>query len=682
MHKIVISVTSGLILFVSVFVPFSVSGQYVDAIQKQKLCAHTNAKTIADSFDLDGGDPCFTSDLSIEKTVNDPEPNLGAVITYSLSVTNEGSENASNIVISDVLPSELIFAYPITSKGEYDIKTGHWVIDELSVGQSALLTITAIAIECLSTGEAITNTAEIISSDLPDPDISNNTSAATITVHCADLSLGKTVNNPEPVFGEVVTYSVATNNNGPNIATNIVISDTWPSGIVFVTSNIFQGEYNSTTGLWEINELPVGQKALLTITAIVSECLESGEAITNVARILSTDLPDPERTNNAAEAAISVHCSDLSVEKTVNLPNPYPSTSSQLSSVIYTTTVTNNGPDEATNVQLVDLLPRGLSYISVVTTYGSYTITSGLWHISEPLAVGEQAELVTTAKVDACTNGRTIVNDVASLTSDLPDPQLDKNRAEAIITVAATLDAPCQVFLPIIEKELVCSPIDTFDNKVNSHNKWPTEYEPSIMNYDNNGHYQIQTNDPNLFFMAPLKNIRFDEHYYRVKTDVYWHSTHNAGARYGILFALISNDSGPGRQAYRFLVDNNSSTYYLDRHPNLTNNDRIWETIISDTVLSIIEPNQLTNTLQIDYIDDEIHLYINHKLITVTRDSAYTPVLESRIGLGVYPPDENINVDARFDNFVFCHRGLVTEINARLYIRSILQDLPYVTPKR
>ena len=67
---------------------------------------------------------------------------------------------------------------------------------------------------------------------------------------------------------------------------------------------------------------------------------------------------------------------NLSLQKIVSKANP--NTGDQ---VTYTVKITNAGPDIATNVVLKDILPAGLTFVSVNTPTGTYNATTGLWTI-------------------------------------------------------------------------------------------------------------------------------------------------------------------------------------------------------------------------------------------------------------------------------------------------------------
>ncbi|MFZ0011291.1 MAG: hypothetical protein WAL97_05230 [Halobacteriota archaeon] len=66
--------------------------------------------------------------------------------------------------------------------------------------------------------------------------------------------------------------------------------------------------------------------------------------------------------------------------------------------VIYTIAATNHGPKDATNVNVNDLLPSGLKFISATPSKGTYDSQSGDWKVGN-LNAGEQATLQLKAKV-------------------------------------------------------------------------------------------------------------------------------------------------------------------------------------------------------------------------------------------------------------------------------------------
>lgn len=103
---------------------------------------------------------------------------------------------------------------------------------------------------------------------------------------------------------------------------------------------------------------------------------------------------------------------DIAVAKTVDDNTP-----SEGSNITYTLSVINNGPINATNVSITDVLPIGVSYVSDDGTYNSGT---GIWTVGT-LNNGATATLNITASVGGSTSGTTITNTITSISADQTD---------------------------------------------------------------------------------------------------------------------------------------------------------------------------------------------------------------------------------------------------------------------
>lgn len=95
---------------------------------------------------------------------------------------------------------------------------------------------------------------------------------------------------------------------------------------------------------------------------------------------------------------------DLNVGKTVDEPTP-----AEGGTVNYSVTVRNAGPGPATVVQMMDLLPAGVTLVLATPTQGTYDPASGDWYVGN-IPVGGTVTLVLRALVDVGTGGTTITN--------------------------------------------------------------------------------------------------------------------------------------------------------------------------------------------------------------------------------------------------------------------------------
>src|SRR6185369_5610365 len=123
-----------------------------------------------------------------------------------------------------------------------------------------------------------------------------------------------------------------------------------PAGQTFVSAVPSQGSYDPSSGLWTVGTVSPGNLVALALLARV----DSPDAQTNS----HADQFDPDCGNNQASAIETPQQADLQVQKSVNDPHPNVG-----DVIVYTVTLTNNGPDAASNVQVTDLLPGGLSFV-------------------------------------------------------------------------------------------------------------------------------------------------------------------------------------------------------------------------------------------------------------------------------------------------------------------------------
>ncbi len=368
-----------------------------------------------------------SADEQVTKSVDDPSPNEGDTAVYTVTVTNNGPANGTGIVVTDLLPTGVSFVSAVPSQGAYDDGTGVWGVGDLASGTSAILTLSA-TVDAGTAGTTIANTAAITAADQADPDGSNDSAAADITVQSADLQVTKMVDEPGPNEGDTVVYTVTVTNGGPDAGTGIALTDVLPAGVSFVSAVPSQGTFNGGTGVWDVGDLAGGTGANLILTATVDPGT-AGTVITNTAAISAADQADPDGSNNSAASDIMVQSADLQVDKGVDDPSP-----NEGDTVVYTVTVTNEGPNGGTGIAIADALPAGVSFVSAAASRGTYDEGTGNWNVGT-LASGVSATLLLTATVDAGTAGTTIINTAVVAAADQVDPDGGNNSDSADITV-------------------------------------------------------------------------------------------------------------------------------------------------------------------------------------------------------------------------------------------------------
>ncbi|MDH3617712.1 MAG: DUF11 domain-containing protein, partial [Nitrosopumilus sp.] len=119
-----------------------------------------------------------------------------------------------------------------------------------------------------------------------------------------------------------------------------------------------------------------------TLDITVSVNTDDSSQLINIAQVVASDQIDPDSTpdnNNNLEddqdiLSLPLQVADLELTKEVDDTTP------EVGQLIkYTITITNKGPDSATNIKVEDILPTGISFVSANPSEGTYDNITGIW---------------------------------------------------------------------------------------------------------------------------------------------------------------------------------------------------------------------------------------------------------------------------------------------------------------
>ncbi|MGB5242752.1 MAG: gliding motility-associated C-terminal domain-containing protein, partial [Lutimonas sp.] len=371
-----------------------------------------------------------SADLELTMSVDNSNPQVGASVVFSLELTNNGPSDANGVIVSDLLPSGYSYVSD-NSGGNYNAANGLWNIGNVSSGSNSTIQITATV---NPTGN-YENIAEVSASDLVDPDstpANNNpseddwASVTTAPTAVSDIELTMVVDNNSPNVGSNVVYTITVQNNGLSESTGVTVQDLLPDGLTYVGDD-GSGAYNESTGIWTLPTIPSGSSFTINITANVNV---TGN-YTNIAEVATADQLDPDSTpgngnsseDDYAEITLDAQAvSDLELIMTVDNNNPFVG-----ESVIFTLSVNNNGPSDASGINVASLLPSGFTYVSD-NAAGNYNGVTGAWTIGN-LASSAMTEIQIVALVNAIGNYE---NQAEIVSSDNFDP--DSTPGNGVVT--------------------------------------------------------------------------------------------------------------------------------------------------------------------------------------------------------------------------------------------------------
>jgi uncharacterized repeat protein (TIGR01451 family) len=285
-------------------------------------------------------------------------------LTYTLLITNAGPSAATGVVVTDTLPAGVCHWDSLPFNCDYDpVVNGRVVcgLGTMLAGERDGVRIWGTV--CPSTTEALLNNAEV-ASDAPDSIPENNLTGEITSIYPpADLRLEKGHHPGLVVAGRRLTYTLRVSNLGPSDASDVVITDSLPSGVEFVSATP-PAPAHSGVVTWYTPTLPSGASWELELVVRVTPSITG--SLTNVA-VAHSSTSDNDPANNLAQDWAKVHTlADLSITKT-----GWPDVVNHGELLTYTLLVTNAGPSDAYGVTVLDYAPPTLAVLATTPSTGS-----------------------------------------------------------------------------------------------------------------------------------------------------------------------------------------------------------------------------------------------------------------------------------------------------------------------
>jgi uncharacterized repeat protein (TIGR01451 family) len=350
------------------------------------------------------------------------------------------------VTVTDTLPMQVAFdssAAGCTAAGQLVTCP---TIASMIAGQSATFDI-VVRLDPAYTGAGadILNSASV-ASDTTDPALQNNANPAgapPVGPAGADLTLVKSVSSEVVAPGQHITYNLLVSNQGPSVATDIVVTDPLPAPLTFVSSPQGCTAAGPLVTCPTIPTLAPGESVTFTLVAQLDPSYTGdGTDLDNRATVQSpTPDPVPNNTTPPVRPNLGVATADLTSTKVAigNAISP---------GIVFTyrIAVTNAGPSSAADVVVTDPLPAPLTFVSspsgctaagqvVTCTRASVlpgtTATFDLLVRLDPAYVGDGSDLVNTATVASSTPDATPDNNQPA---PAPPPPVGVGEADVTIT--------------------------------------------------------------------------------------------------------------------------------------------------------------------------------------------------------------------------------------------------------
>jgi uncharacterized repeat protein (TIGR01451 family)/fimbrial isopeptide formation D2 family protein len=326
-------------------------------------------------------------DFVINKTDNNAVAAPGGSLFYDLNYDNIGDQNATGVVITEVVPANTIFSVAGSSAPWVctpDASAGsicQFAIGNLAVGAGGNIQFAVIVDNPLTSGVvAILNSVSIADDGAngADPNPGNNTDGENTPLSAAspDLTVSKDDGGVSVAAGDTVVYVINFANIGNQNSTGIEITETVPANTVFNPTA-------SSAGWLCVPDNNPGSSCVFTIAALngggdsgsinfavaVDNPLAAGiDTISNSVFIAddgNNGVDSDPANNNGSDTTPVAGVPDLNINKVDQSENiPAGGT------VIYDISYQNVGSQDATGVVITETVPANTVYTAASSSTG------------------------------------------------------------------------------------------------------------------------------------------------------------------------------------------------------------------------------------------------------------------------------------------------------------------------
>ena len=228
----------------------------------------------------------------------------GQQLTYTLSVTNNGPSTATGVTVVDTLPAGVAYQSATASQGTVSNSGGTVTaaVGQLASGASA--TVTIIVNVDPTTRGTITNVATVTGNETETNSQNNQDDEPTTVQAQVDLAVTK-ADSADPVqAGSQLTYTLIVTNNGPSSATGVVLTDTLPSALTYVSGTSTSGTVSHAGQVVTVNVGNLGSGQSATVTLVTQIDSQFSGTITNEAQVTGNETETNTNNNTDSESTV------------------------------------------------------------------------------------------------------------------------------------------------------------------------------------------------------------------------------------------------------------------------------------------------------------------------------------------------------------------------------------------
>ena len=274
------------------------------------------------------------ANLQATKSVDKTFAEVGDILTYTFSLTNNGNVTANNVLLSDSIANGTSFVpNSVIVNG---VNQPGATPASINIGSiNANTTITAsfqVLITSVPNPNPISNSASISYNFIVDPNASpvskNTTSTTTFTqVNDANVISAKTVDKGFATVGDVLTYTVVLTNAGSVSADSPTFVDTNPDGTTFIQNTflingVLQNNADPNVGV-PLPSIPANGSLTVsyqvTVTSLPTQNPTINSSSTQYSFILNPGDPPTIETSLSNTVSTQINVANVVIVKQVDL---------------------------------------------------------------------------------------------------------------------------------------------------------------------------------------------------------------------------------------------------------------------------------------------------------------------------------------------------------------------------
>ncbi|GAA3581978.1 hypothetical protein GCM10022198_01470 [Klugiella xanthotipulae] len=292
----------------------------------------------------------------------------GGQNTYDVVVTNRMPGVAPRVTVTQVLSDDLTFV-SADAHGTYDPtnRTVTWNLGDLPAGAQTTLHVTGTVAKGVLPNATVVATARVATDGTCADDITTVTNECESSDTDRVPAIGITVDDGLTIVrsGQTAVYTITARNDGDDEATEVMVRDTMPTNVDFVTSSITatQSIDNPLAFEWNVGTIAPGASVTITVTVRVHDDLPADTRVVNTASIATAGVCVDNPATPVAEC-VSVDTDRLPSDVWILLDD-HLTVIAPAQELVYDIVVGNNSATNTVEAaEVTNTLPDNVTFVS------------------------------------------------------------------------------------------------------------------------------------------------------------------------------------------------------------------------------------------------------------------------------------------------------------------------------